>query len=276
MGTVNPDENFIATEEDVHSIEQFLKIIRPRHDALMRHSVYSHVSDVLSLRVFMESHVFAVWDFMALLKTLQRRLTCVDVLWLPPKDTHSARLVNEIVLAEETDEVEAGNYFSHFDLYLAAMEEVGANTRPVSSFIDALTGWIMPELAMMPLPISQPTRDFVNSTLEIAGKSNHEVAAAFLFGREEITGPMFRRILRKLEGYRGQPCPSFRLYLERHIHLDETEHVPMGRKLLRNLCGDDPQKWSESLATALEALEARRRFWDGVVLSISELKQRTE
>ena len=268
--TAKQGERSTVFEENVSSLDQFLKVIRPRHDALMEHPVYSRVADVAALRVFMESHVFAVWDFMVLLKTLQKRLTCVDALWLPSKDTDSARLVNEIVLAEETDEVRAGDYFSHFGLYLSAMREVGANTRPALSFIDALTGGIIPELAMMPLAVSQSTRDFVNSTLEIAGRSSHEVAAAFLFGREEITGPMFRQILRKLEEYHGRPCPAFRLYLRRHIHLDETQHVPMGRKLLENLCKDDSMKWRESLAAALEALEARRRLWDGVARSIAE------
>ncbi|MCH8237343.1 MAG: DUF3050 domain-containing protein [Proteobacteria bacterium] len=111
-------------EKVMNSIDQFLIQIRPRQKTLLDHSVYSLVKDLESLKVFMGSHVFAVWDFMTLLKSLQKQITCVQTPWFPLEDTFSARFVNEIVLAEETDEVRQGCYMSHFDLYLEAMKEV--------------------------------------------------------------------------------------------------------------------------------------------------------
>ena len=261
-------------EKVMNSIDQFLIQIRPRQKTLLDHSVYSLVKDLESLKVFMGSHVFAVWDFMTLLKSLQKQITCVQTPWFPLEDTFSARFVNEIVLAEETDEVRQGCYMSHFDLYLEAMKEVGADTKHILDFLHALrTGWgSTPKNALRPLPIPESIKNFVQSTVEFSYKSKHQVAAVFLFGREEIIPTMFQKVLDELEKTHGISCASFQLYLKRHILLDETEHAPMGRKLLKNLCEDDDQKWQEAFDVACSAIDARFSFWDGVVESISALK----
>ena len=84
---------------------------------MVEHPVFTAIRDIQSLQIFMEAHVVAVWDFMSLVKRLQRDLTCVDVPWLPAADPLAARFVNEIVLAEESDEDGQGGFLSHFGLY---------------------------------------------------------------------------------------------------------------------------------------------------------------
>jgi len=267
-------------------------------DALVLHWVYSQVDDLSTLQTFMRSHVFAVWDFMSLLKTLQHRLTSMDLPWVPPEDPVSARLINEINLSEETDEVRTGLYMSHFELYLRAMEELGADREPIETVLGQIRAGDSVDQALSGRDVPQGTLDFVRHTMATTRKSTHEVASSFLFGRESIIPGMFREILdrevvtqrtnssanrlarhlkRKLQSawhYRNRLDLSarpaspgkdlFLLYLDRHIELDDGSHGPMAAELLMHLCGNDEQKWAEATVAGEAALTARHKMWDSV------------
>jgi hypothetical protein len=114
----------------VNRLQRIQERLTPLKAALLTHSIYQEIDRPDSLRLFMEHHVFAVWDFMSLLKALQRRLCCVEVPWLPAADPLGSRLVNEIVLAEESDDDGQGGFASHFELYRRAMKRCGANSPP--------------------------------------------------------------------------------------------------------------------------------------------------
>jgi hypothetical protein len=244
--------------------EQLEATIRPMRERVTGHAVYTRLSSLGALRVFMENHVFAVWDFMSLVKALQRRLTCVDHPWLPPLDTIAARMINEIVLSEETDEVAPGRYVGHFHLYLAAMQEVDADTRPIRDLIASLRKGMAPEPVLAALPMLESTRRFVLGTMRLVAAPSHQLAAAFLFGRENLVPEMFRTVLAVLER-QGVGCQSFRTYLQRHVQLDEGAHDAMARRILEGLCTRDADRWREATLAGMEALAARRSLWDGVV-----------
>jgi hypothetical protein len=235
----------------------------PRH-ALVAHPLYARLSELTLLQSFMRSHVFAVWDFMSLLKTLQRRLTCVDVPWMPPADIVCARWINEIVLGEETDEVRPGEYRSHFDLYLEAMGEAGADSLPVRRMLEALRAGAPVPTALEHAPSA--AREFVRHTLALTQASTHEVAAAFLLGREHLLPSVFEHMLQAVLPLGGSTA-SLRLYLERHILLDGGEHGDHAAALLTRLCGGDARKWHEAEGAALSSLRARQALWDGVLRS---------
>jgi hypothetical protein len=247
----------------------------PYRRALLDHGVYKLVRDTSSLQIFMQSHVFAVWDFMSLLKALQQRVTCVSVPWLPSRDTQAARLVNEIVLAEESDDLGGGRYVSHFELYLAAMDEMGADRGPIHRFTESMRRGIEPRVALVDLAIPDATREFVSATLETAQHgADHQIAAAFLLGREDLIPAMFRSILGEMEGDSRERLASFREYLVRHVDLDEHTHAPAGRRLLRVICGNDPVRWSEAAETACEAIGRRIQLWDGITAAIESAPDR--
>ena len=245
--------------------------LTPLRKKLMDHPIYKSLKTYDHLRIFMQHHVFAVWDFMSLLKFLQVELTCVSLPWLPPEHAIGSRLVNEIVLAEESDVLGDGQYTSHFALYLEAMSECGANTDPIEALIGALKNRVPIREALSARQIPDSVRTFVNGTFDVIdGKKSWEVASAFTFGREEIIPDMFRNF-DLTHADKGESCSTsiLRQYLELHIITDEHEHVPLAFTLLRFLCGEDKQKWQEVIDSAKAAIERRIALWDGVLEALN-------
>jgi len=238
--------------------------IAPLRKRLASHPLYARIQTAEQLRVFMESHVFAVWDFMSLLKTLQSRLTCVTVPWQPTKWPESRRFINEIVLGEESD-VYQGRAISHFELYLEAMRESGADTQPILGLLDQLAAGSGDfDLVLADAPA--PARRFVDSTFALIREGRiHAMAAAFTFGREDVIPDMFRSLVRDLNRELGGQFAKFQWYLERHIEVDGEDHGPLALRMLADLCGDDEKLWHEAGRAAEVALEARLALWDGIL-----------
>src|ERR1700732_5344107 len=164
--------------------------------ALLDHPLYTQVVSVPDLRRFMEDHVFAVWDFMSLLKRLQQDMTCIRVPWFPADNTRAARLINDIVIGEETDVDPDGSYVSHLALYLRAMREIGASTRQFEKFRSLVLVGIPVEVALTRIGAPPHVQAFVAHTMALANSgSTEEVLAAFFYGREDIIPEMFRRLL---------------------------------------------------------------------------------
>lgn len=231
---------------------------------LSQHPLFADIDTLPRLRQFMEVHVFAVWDFMSLTKRLQQELTCVQLPWLPPQDPAAARLINEIVLGEETDDHLQHGHYSHFELYLDAMREIGASTDKIERFI-ALQHAGMPHLAALQSVQADPAAAaFVCNTLEIALHApTHCVAAAFLHGRESVIPPMFQRLLDDCE-VGAEQAPIFHYYLQRHIDVDSEDHGPAAERLLAGLVAGDPQREEEVCRAALAAVASRMALWDGL------------
>ena len=80
-------------------VDHTLDLLAPVRADVVGHSLNRALETPADLRCFMEFHVFAVYDFMSLIKRLQKDLTCLDIPWLPPNRKH-ARLINEIVMGE--------------------------------------------------------------------------------------------------------------------------------------------------------------------------------
>ena len=250
--------------------QQFESTLAPLRERVVTHALYAHLRDEAAIRLFMEAHVFAVWDFQSLLKALQRLVTCVEVPWLPTSDPQARRLLNEIVLDEESDQAPGGGYLSHFEIYLQAMRECGANVTPIQTFLGHVRAGLPVEQALEASALPPGVGPFVCTTMAIARSAEpHRVAAAFAYGREEITPAMFHRLTGRLAELSPQLWGTLRYYLDRHIGTDRDRHGPQARLLVRRLCGSDDILWSEAAEAARTSLEARARFWDAIVLTLT-------
>ena len=242
---------------------------------LLDHPVYAEVASVEDLRRFMQDHVFAVWDFMSLLKRLQQDLTCTNVPWFPAGNAKAARLINDIVIGEETDVDPDGSYVSHLDLYLRAMEDVGASTHQFDRFRSLARAGTSIEAAMVQTEVPPHVRAFVAHTMTLAQSgSTEEVLAAFFYGREDIIPEMFARLQKTLPGTRktNDPLRHFVYYIERHIELDGDSHGPMGRELLDGLVAGSPQKDERALHAACDSIKARIDLWDGTLNILRDMR----
>lgn len=245
----------------------------PLRFQLLNHEVYGMLTNVQALRIFMEHHCYAVWDFMALLKCLQHKLTCLRIFWTAPSNMKAARMINEIVIAEETDRRrDSMGYASHFELYIDAMAEIGADTDTVRRFVDLVEEKMPCQDAMRRANVPASVVPFVTQTLEICfGHPAYEVAAFFLFGRENLIPDMFRQIVTNVAAADGLRIDGFQYYLDRHIGIDEEEHGPAAVEMMRSLCGEDDTKWRIVQRAAQEALIARLNLWDGIAQAIRAL-----
>ena len=253
--------------EPIKKLENDLKKTRSR---LISHPLYESLDSKKKLVCFMENHVFAVWDFMSLIKALQRNLTCVDVPWTPNSNNFAGKLVNEIVLAEESDIDLNNKPKSHFELYLDSMQLLGANTKPINSFIEEINLTKSYEQSVKKVNIATELKEFMDFTFKIINSNkNHVIASVFTFGREDLIPDMFIEIVKKLSKEESIKADLLIYYLERHIELDADEHGPMALKMIQNLCGNNDEKWKEATDSSLEALEMRIKLWDFIYKQIN-------
>lgn len=249
-------------------IEYLHKELAPARNLLLNHDLFARLQSLADMRSFMEHHVFAVWDFMSLLKGLQRELTCVQVPWVPRGLAATRRLVNEIVLEEESDTTFNGAPTSHFEVYVRAMEECGADTRPIRRLLAALSAGATLAHALDAAHVPSSVRQFVNTTFSVIEQGEpHMLAGAITFGRKDLIPSGFRDVVVALSHqYPGQ-LDTFLYYLDRQIALEESVHMPLAQQMVRGLCGDDPERWHDCQEVALRCLEARMALWDGIKLA---------
>lgn len=255
--------NFLKSD-----VLRILDTTQNERDILLSHKIYSSIKTIDDLHLFMENHVFAVWDFMSILKTLQKKLTCTDIPWTPKGGGTPARLLNEIVTEEESDIDIYGEYKSHFEMYYQSMNEAGANTKKIESFLTNLDSGV--DQALIKSDAPKPAANFVKTTFSMLENAPvNVVASMFTFGREEVIPNMFRSIISKIDkDFKGR-LKNFIYYLDRHVGVDEDEHGPAALKMIKVLCGNDEEKWKEAAQAAKMTMNARIVFWNEI---LDELK----
>ncbi|RTY70623.1 DUF3050 domain-containing protein [Flavobacterium sp. GSP27] len=248
------------------NIQTINNSIQPQKELLLHHPLYKKVKTIEDLQCFLENHIYAVWDFMSLLKALQSKLTCTTTPWFATENPQTRYLINEIVLAEESDLTLDGRRLSHYEMYIEAMQSCGANTEGIEHFLTEVDSLQNIFVAIKTSTLHPNIKAFLDFTFRVIeeGKS-HEIAAAFTFGREDLIPSMFTAILKNFqENFPETDLSKLIYYFERHIELDADEHGPMAMKMITELCGTDAQKWSDVEEVSKLALEKRIGLWDAI------------
>lgn len=249
-----------------------IAVISAEQARLEQHPIYGALRAPADLQVFMTHHVFSVWDFMSLIKTLQGQVAPVRVPWVPTAHADTRYFINQLCLEEESDELPAADgstprYASHFESYCDAMDEIGARGDLAREFVAAVARDGL-QLALARPEVPEPSRRFTTQTFAFidSGKP-HVVAAALALGREKIIPVMFRQLLDDM-AITPHQAPAFHYYLNRHIHLDGDFHGPLSLRLVESLCDGSAERLAEAEQAAVTALQARYAFWDGVLAAI--------
>ena len=248
---------------NIEYIEGKIKSLR---DKLLNHRLYSNIERIEDLQIFTENHIYAVWDFMSLLKALQIKLTCTKTPWVPNNNSQTAYLINEIVLAEETDVNQLGERKSHYELYIDAMIDIGAKIGFPTKNINEIASSKNVFASIDNLELHKNIKEFLRFTFSVIEEGKpHKIAAIFTFGRENLIPNMFNEILREFEkNIKDKDISKLIYYFERHIELDEDEHGPMALEMVSMLAENDQKKWDEIEKISIEALEKRILLWDAI------------
>tara|TARA_Y100000996_G_scaffold375625_1_gene326513 strand:- start:65 stop:832 length:768 start_codon:yes stop_codon:yes gene_type:complete len=253
--------NIIKVEDELTALKK----------QLVSHKVYEKINNVDSLKIFMENHVYAVWDFMSLLKSLQLHLTTVKIPWTPTKDSNAARFINEIVLEEETDIGNSNIPSSHYEMYIDAMKEIKANTNKIELLLEKIKEKKSITQSLDEIDAKLPVKNFMQFTFDtIATNEPHKIASVFTFGREDLIPNMFIQIVKNINNEKNVSAKKLIYYLERHIELDGDDHGPIALKMISNLCGDNKKKWDDVIIYSKKALKERIKLWDHILYCIEK------
>ena len=252
-------------------IEKIRKTIEPLRQEIINHNVYSAIKDIDDLKVFMQFHVYAVWDFMSLLKTLQGNLTCTSAPWFPKGTADTRYLINEIVVGEESDLDPNGIRKSHFELYLDAMKQCGADTSKIETFTHVLKNTGNFNSAYLSSETPEEAKDFVDFTFKVikSGK-DYLQSAIFTFGREDLIPGMFISIIDEVHKNFPDDISIFKYYIERHIEIDGDHHSNLAIQMTANLCKDNEQYWKQAEEAVINSLKQRIELWNGVYRQLTE------
>ena len=262
---MNNMNNIQHYNDGINKIEEKIK---PLKKCLMVHPIYKHIKDEKTLRQFMENHIFSVWDFQSLLKSLQKNLSCIEIPWRPTQNKEARRLINEIVLDEESGNHPDGGYASHFELYREAMLDAGADVTRIDKLIKKIdkcsdVNEIIDE------NVSENASQFVKFTFKYINANNLcELMSIFTFGREDIIPSMFEKIIGSFSDKNKKNWEKFKFYLKEHITCDSDRHGPMAKNILKIICKNNTEKWKIAENSAVESLKQRIIMWDNIVQSI--------
>ena len=250
------------------NLESNKKRLNDLKNKLTAHPLFANKLESKDICKFMESHIFAVWGFMSILKSLQKMITPNNLPWIPNKNTKNGlvNFVNEIILCEESDFIEGIGFISHYEIYLLAMDNMGAKRDQLDKLTSRITDKGYNKIYIDDVDASEEVKSFLKHDLDVSINGTlPEIIGAFTLGREKVIPNMFGYILPAIK--ETTTSKYFVTYLKRHIDVDGDRHGPLSLKLLNASC--DKKQLPLAYATAIKSLELRLSVWDKIYEDIS-------
>lgn len=235
-------------------------------DAVSRHPLFEALHTMEHARRFMNFHVWCVWDFMCIAKSVQLSLGCFELPWKPTRYPYELRLINKLLTSEETDLPSSGRPASHFELFLEAMAEASADTGPIKIFIHLLNTGGSVNDALYHCGADRHSATFVKRTLTSIAGPAHVRAAILCLAREELVPRMLSSLSETF--LRLGSLAKFRQYVDRHVALDFGEHGSIGADILRSLTRPDPALLEEGIRAATQSIIWRHEYLDNILANI--------
>ena len=222
------------------------------------------------LKIFMEFHVFAVWDFMCIVKKLQSIICPSSTPWHPNNFSKNgiARLINEIVMFEESDEISDGIFMSHFELYLSSMKNINAKTDHIEAIVDDVSK--NKPKSFDKYNLEPECYSFLEGNNRLLNTNQlHIISALFTYGRETTLPGMFEKLLLRIG--ESSKYDQLKLYLKRHIDVDSNRHGPLSLILFNKSCECDDLKYNQAMDAAIKSIEIRYNLWTGIHKKIDSM-----
>ena len=246
------------------NLEYYKKEIIALKNKIYKHKLFHKNLETKHIRYFMESHIFSVWGFMSILKSLQYSLSRNSLPWVPTENTRNGltSFINEIVLSEESDYIEGIGYVSHFEIYLEAMKEIGADSSKILELIDCINREGSAYDGINNLDILDEVKDFIKFDLDKAlSEDLPKIVGSFTLGREKVIPNMFEHIVQSVAN--ANATNKFTTYLSRHIDIDGDRHGQLSSKLLDKLCSSD-KNLEVAYQAGIDSLNLRLKVWDKI------------
>ncbi len=251
-------------KKNMDNLEDLKKRIDELKYKIYNHKLFCTRLNIQQVRYFMESHIFSVWGFMSILKSIQFNLSTTTLPWTPTDNTRNGltNFINEIVLSEESDYIEGIGYTSHFEIYLDAMKEINADTSQILLLLKNIKddGYIYEHVNR--LNILDEVKAFIKFDMETSISGNlPKLVGSFTLGREKVIPNMFEHIILSVNDVAS--TSKFITYLNRHIEVDGDRHGPLSSELLEKICSSD-QDMLLSYQFGIKSLKLRLKIWDKI------------
>ena len=255
--------------KNMDSLDNYKNVIDELRQLLASHKLFSNTLNVDQIRHFMESHIFSVWGFMSLLKALQSGITVNNIPWMPNQNTKNGltNFINEIVLCEESDDIDNIGYISHFEIYLLAMDKINADPSQINFLTKKLKSEKYNKKLIEELNIYDEVKEFIKFDLDVAlSKNLPKIVGSFTLGREKVIPNMFSYIITCIEY--SNSTKNLLTYLKRHVNIDGDRHGPLSIKLLDTICDTD-EDYAIAYNSGITSLKLRLKVWDRIASELA-------